>query len=252
MTAEESTLAGRVAQVRAQIAEACRAAGRLPDEVTLVAVTKTHPAETILEALAAGLTDFGENRPEEAVSKIDVVDARKPPNALVRWHMIGHVQSRKARLVVPRFDLMHSLDSVRLAAKLSRLAQESDRTLNVLLEMNVGGEASKSGWAAAGWDQSVTVRESLWNDIRSILAMTGLRVHGLMTVAPLVDDPELARPAFVSLRRLRDALRGDFVQATWDHLSMGMSDDYAVAISEGATLVRIGRAIFGPRRVEIG
>jgi len=249
---EESTLAGRVAWVQTQIAEACRAAGRSPGEVTLVAVTKTHPVETILEAVAAGLTDFGENRPEEAVGKIDAIDARQPPGTPVRWHMIGHVQSRKARLVVPHFDLVHSVDSVKLAAKLSRLAQEADRTLDVLLEMNVGGEVSKSGWAAVGWDQSVTVRESLWNDIRSILAMPGLCIHGLMTVAPLVEDPELARPAFVSLRRLRDALRGDFPQADWDHLSMGMSDDYAVAISEGATLVRIGRAIFGPRRVEIG
>ena len=249
---EESTLAGRVTRVQAQIAEACRVTGRSPGEVTLVAVTKTHPVETILEAVAAGLTDFGENRPEEAVGKIDAIDARQPPGAPVRWHMIGHVQSRKARLVIPHFDLVHSVDSVKLAAKLSRLAQEADRTLDVLLEMNVGGEVSKSGWAAVGWDQSVTVRESLWNDIRSILAMPGLCIHGLMTVAPLVEDPELARPAFVSLRRLRDALRGDFPQADWDHLSMGMSDDYAVAISEGATLVRIGRAIFGPRRVEIG
>lgn len=250
MNDADRSIQDRVAEVRASIADACRAAGRSPEEITLVAVSKTHPPATILEAIAAGLTDFGENRVEEAVDKIAAVQAALPPNAGVRWHMVGHVQSRKARLVVPRFDLVHSVDSVRLADKLSRLAQEAGRVLDVLLEMNVSGEATKSGWQAAGWAADSALRESLWSDVQSILALPGVRVQGLMTMAPLVSDPELTRPVFAGLRCLRDALREDFPEASWDQLSMGMSDDYLVAISEGATIVRIGRAIFGPRLVE--
>ncbi len=241
-----TTIAERLARVHAQIAASCAAVGRSPDEVLLVAVSKTHPPATILEALNAGQHDFGENRPEEAVAKIAAVQSAGPAVS-PRWHMIGHVQSRKARLVVPRFDMIHSLDSVRLAVKYNSLASELNCELDVLLEMNVSGEESKSGFATAGWPDSSTVRESLWSDIRSILSMSALRVRGLMTMAPLVEDPEEVRPVFASLRGLRDALRCDFGQVDWAHLSMGMSDDYAVAITEGATIVRVGRAIFGPR-----
>ncbi len=243
------TLQQRLAQVTGQVAAACAAAGRSPDEIALVAVSKTHPADTVLEAVAAGQIDFGENRPEDAVDKIAAVNDRLPPDARPRWHMIGHIQSRKARLVVARYHLVHSVDSVKLADKLSRLAVDEECVQDILLEMNVSGEAAKSGWNAVTWEDKRALRESLWDDIRSILALPGLRVRGLMTMAPIVVDPEEVRPTFVALRRLRDALRGDFLDADWSALSMGMSDDFPVAVDEGATILRIGRAIFGPRLV---
>lgn len=238
------TIAERIATVRATIEAACRRAGRSPDAVTLIAVSKTHPPALILEALAAGVQHFGENRIEEALSKIAQVNAAAP----VHWHMIGHVQSRKARFVVGHFALLHSLDSVHLAERLSYYLQAAGNTLDVLLEMNVSGEASKEGWPAWRWQEDRDCRRSLWDDVRRVLALPGLRVRGLMTMAPIVEDMEQARPVFASLRALRDALAADFPQVGWDDLSMGMTDDYPVAIEEGATLVRIGRAIFGERR----
>lgn len=238
----------RLAEVQAGIGAACRSAGRSPDEVTLVAVSKTHPAEEVATAFGAGQAHFGENRPEEAVEKIARVEALLPGAAL-RWHMIGHIQSRKARLVVGRFALVHSLDSVKLADKLARLAQADGLVVDALLEINISGEEAKYGFQATGWKDSRTIRESLWSDIQSMLNMAGLRLHGLMTMAPIVEDQEQARPVFAALRELRDALRQDFPQQGWDALSMGMTDDFVPAIEEGATLVRIGRAIFGPRMV---
>ncbi|NPV67941.1 MAG: YggS family pyridoxal phosphate-dependent enzyme [Anaerolineae bacterium] len=236
----------RLRFVREQIAAACQAAGRSPETVTLVAVSKTQPPDLVVAAWRAGQTDFGENRPEEAVEKITAVSA-KLPVAPVRWHMIGHIQSRKARLVLSRFVLIHSVDSLRLASKLSRLAQDAGETLDILLEMNTSGEASKYGWPVAGWEGSATLRQALWEDVRQIQTLPGIRVRGLMTMAPIVTDAEQARPIFAGLRRLRDALAESFPQVDWSQLSMGMTDDYPVAISEGATIVRIGRAIFGPR-----
>lgn len=238
----------RLAEVRAEIGAACHSAGRSPDEVTLVAVSKTHPAGEVVTALQAGQVNFGENRPEEAVDKIARVEALLPGGG-PWWHMIGHIQSRKARLVIGRFALVHSLDSAKLADKLSHLAQEDGQVVDALLEINISGEESKHGFEATGWKNSRSVRESLWSDIQSILDMPGVRLHGLMTMAPIVEDQELTRPVFASLRELRDALQHEFSQADWDALSMGMTDDFAVAITEGATLVRIGRAIFGPRMV---
>lgn len=243
-----SEIQQRLADVQAEIAAACQAAGRSPDEVTLVAVSKTHPAEEVVTAFEAGQVDFGENRPEEAVEKIAQLKTLQP-DAGLRWHMIGHVQSRKARLVVGRFVLVHSLDSMKLAEKLSRLAQEEALTLDMLLEINISGEQSKYGFEATKWKNSRSVRESLWDDIQSMLNMPGIRLRGLMTMAPIVEDQELARPVFAGLRELRDTLRQEFPQSQWDVLSMGMTDDFGVAIEEGATLVRIGRAIFGPRMV---
>ena len=246
MDSAETTLAARVAGVRAEIARACERAGRRPDEVTLVAVSKTHAPPVIVEAIRAGVRDLGENRPEEAAPKIQAVAALSPE--AVRWHMIGHVQSRKARLVTQGYALLHSLDSVRLAGRLARYLEAQGRTLDVLLQMNVSGEATKEGWDAYQWYKRPTLRAALWQDIEVVLALPGLRVRGLMTIAPIVDDPEAARPIFAALRGLRDALREDFPRADWAELSMGMTDDYPVAIEEGATLVRIGRAIFGARR----
>jgi PLP dependent protein len=239
------TLAGRLASVQAEIERACQRAGRSPNTVTLVAVSKTHPPETVAEAAAAGLRNFGENRIEEARTKIPAVaDLVETP---VAWHMVGHVQRRKARYVISGFTLFHSLDSLRLAQRLSQMLVEQEAALDVLLEMNVSGEASKYGWDAHRWQADAAVRQALWEDVARILALPGLNVRGLMTMAPIVDEPEQARPVFVALRKLRDALANDFPAMPWPDLSMGMTDDYPVAVEEGATLVRIGRAIFGPR-----
>ncbi len=241
----ETTVAERVAAVRAEIARACERAGRSVDEVTLVAVSKTHAPPLIVEAIRAGVRDLGENRPEEAAPKMQAVAALTP--GPVCWHMIGHVQSRKARLVTRGYTLLHSLDSVRLAERLARYLDAQGQTLDVLLQMNVSGEATKEGFDAYQWNKRPTQRATLWRDVEAILALPALRVRGLMTMAPLTDDPEMARPVFAALRDLRDALREDFPGADWSALSMGMTDDYPVAIEEGATLVRIGRAIFGER-----
>jgi pyridoxal phosphate enzyme (YggS family) len=222
----------RVQQVRDEIAAACARAGRKPEDVTLVAVSKTHPAETVVQAIEAGLRHFGENRPEEAIGKIAAVAALT--NTPVAWHMIGHVQSRKARYVASGFTLLHSLDSVHLAERLSRLLVEQGATFDVLLEVNVSGEESKQG-------------QVLWQDVAQLLTLPAVNVRGLMTMAPIVEQPEAARPVFSALRNLRDALANDFPGPAWTELSMGMTDDYPVAVEEGATLVRVGRAIFGAR-----
>ncbi|MBN1967114.1 MAG: YggS family pyridoxal phosphate-dependent enzyme [Anaerolineae bacterium] len=246
-TAGTDAIAARLGEVQAAIAAACHAANRQANEVRLVAVSKTHPAQDVVAAVLAGQVDFGENRPEEANEKMPAVAAQLPPGSAIRWHMIGHIQSRKARHVIKGFALIHSLDSLKLADKLARLAADEGRTLDVLLEVNVSGEASKYGWQAPDWQHSATTRAALWEDVRQVLALPELRVHGLMTMAPLVADPEQVRPVFAALRALRDALREDFPQAAWHELSMGMSDDFPVAIGEGATIIRIGRAIFGAR-----
>jgi pyridoxal phosphate enzyme (YggS family) len=213
--------------------------------VTLVAVSKTHPAESVLEAVTHGQFHFGENRIEEAEPKIRSVQSQGT-SPLV-WHMIGHVQSRKARDVIALFDVIHSLDNLKLAERYSRFATELDKSVPILLEINVSGEDSKSGFEAGQWQTNRLQRESLWNDIRTIIKLPGIRVEGLMTMAPIVGDMEEARPVFTALRTLRDALAADIPGAAWTSLSMGMTDDYPVAIEEGATIVRIGRAIFGER-----
>ncbi|MFN2108474.1 MAG: YggS family pyridoxal phosphate-dependent enzyme, partial [Anaerolineae bacterium] len=164
------------------------------------------------------------------------------------WHMIGHIQRRKAPLVVQHFDMVHSIDRLAVAQKLSALAVDAERELPVLLECNVSGEVSKYGYQAAGWEKDPALRERLYAEVAAILALPGLRLEGLMTMAPIVDDAEAARPVFASLRALRDAFREHFPDVTLPHLSMGMTDDFEVAVEEGATLVRVGRAIFGSYR----
>ena len=245
MEAATTGIGERVMAVRAKIAAACQRAGRSPDSVTLVAVSKTHPAPRVVEAIQAGVWHLGENRIEEALPKM--AEMMKLADTLVSWHMVGHVQSRKARYLTAGFALLHSLDSVRLAERLSRHVVEQQRVLDVLLEMNVSGEVSKEGWEASRWRDDPALRRALWADVARVLALPGLNVRGLMTMAPLVDDPEAARPVFAALRDLRDALAGDFPNMEWPDLSMGMTDDYPVAVEEGATLVRLGRAIFGAR-----
>ena len=237
------TLAERIAAVQARIAAAAQRAGRDPAEITLVAVSKMHPAETVVAAYQAGLRVFGENRVEEAGPKAAAVAAllNRPssvvgrPSSVIEWHMIGHLQSRKAEDVLPWASMVHSVDSVKLAGRLSRVCQAAGRELSILLEVNVAGEASKYGLTPA----------ELPDAVEAIAALPGLRVRGLMTMAPIVPDPEEARPVFAGLRRLRDDLARRFPALDWRHLSMGMTDDFEVAIEEGATMVRIGRAIFG-------
>src|SRR5579859_5415425 len=233
-----STLAERLNAVRDTIAAACARASRPVSSVTLLAVSKTQPLETVLEAIACGQLEFGENRIEEATQKIAAIRAQSAQT--IRWHMIGHVQSRKAREVVGPFELIHSLDSLKLAERYSRFAAESGQTLRVLLETNVSGEDSKEGFDAAGWENDRTKRESLWNDISRIIELPDLHVAGLMTMAPIVDNMEQTRPVFRAVRSLRDALQADFPKADWSALSMGMTDDYPIAIEEGATIVRVG------------
>jgi len=239
----ELTLAERIAAVQARIAAAARRAGRDPAEITLVAVSKMHPAETVVAAYQAGLRVFGENRVEEAVPKAAAVASLldnlpsvvRRPLSTVEWHMIGHLQSRKAEDVLPWAGMIHSVDSAKLAARLSRACQAAGLELSILLEVNVAGEASKNGLTPA----------ALPDAVEAIAALPGLRVCGLMTMAPIVPDPEAARPVFAGLRRLRDDLARRCPTLDWHHLSMGMTDDFEVAIEEGATMVRIGRAIFG-------
>lgn len=231
-TSLQEMLAANIAAVRSSIAEAAHNAGRNVDEITLVAVSKTKPVEMVKIAYNLGVTDFGENRVQDALPKI----ADFHPASL-RWHMIGHLQSNKASKIVGQFDSVQSVDSLHLAQLLQHHAEELNVRLPVLLQVNVSGEASKEGIAL---DDALTVA-------RQIIALPHLDVRGLMTIAPLVQDTEEVRPVFRGLRELRDILREKLSQSSWHELSMGMTDDYSVAIEEGATIVRIGRAIFGER-----
>jgi pyridoxal phosphate enzyme (YggS family) len=226
--------------VQERIAAAAARAGRDPDEITLVAVTKTQSPTLIRAAYHLGLRHFGENRVEEAETKISELSED------IVWHMIGHIQSRKAKRVPPVFEMVHSVDSVKLARRLDRACEDRPRPLPVLLECNVSGEEAKYGFQADRWKQDDAQRRALLSDVEKILELPNLHVQGLMTMAPIVLDPEQARPVFIRLRQLRDELVAAFDQADWRHLSMGMTDDFEVAIEEGATLVRVGRAIFDP------
>jgi len=243
-------IARNLARVRECIADVALRAGRDPVEITLVAVTKTFPAEAVVAAYQAGVRHFGENRVGEGVDKIPAVDA-VISGPVPTWHMVGHIQSRKARAVVAHFDYVHSVDRLKIARRLSRFAQESEQRAPVLLECNVSGEESKFGFDLQRWEDHAARREDFFAAVEEILALPGLSVRGLMTMAPLAADPETVRPVFASLRGLRDALRARFPSQEWPHLSMGMTDDFEVAVEEGATMVRIGRAIFG-RREERG
>lgn len=220
----DDVLADNVRAVRARIAAACVRAGRAPDEVTLIAVSKTHPAEAVAAAWRAGVRDFGENRVREAASKIGALRA---DGARPTWHLVGHLQTNKAADAVDLFDILHSVDSERLALAISRRAA---RPVRVLIEVNIAGEASKFGVRPA---EAIALAERVGG-------IPKIELAGLMTVAPQADDPEDVRPVFRALRELRDA-------AGLRELSMGMTDDFEVAVEEGATLVRVGRAIFGPR-----
>lgn len=235
-----SSLESNLRSVQEQVAVAAQRAGRDPTGITLVAVTKTQSAAVIQAAYDLGLRHFGENRVEDAEAKI----ATLPRD--ITWHMIGHIQSRKAKRIVPLFDMVHSVDSVRLAQRIDRLSDGRPGPLPVLLQCNVSGEESKYGLDASRWAEDIAQWNALVAAIEEIIALPNLLVQGLMTMAPIVADPEQARPVFVRLRALRAGLAEAFPHVHWRHLSMGMTDDFSVAIEEGATMVRIGRAIFEP------
>jgi len=224
----------RLETVRSRINSRAQRCHRLPGEITLVAVSKTHPAEVIREAISLALTDFGENRVQEAEIKIPIVG-----QDAARWHLIGHLQSNKARKAVELFDVIHSLDSVALAQRLDRICVELDRaTLPVLIQVDLGHETTKTG-----------IDEKDLNELVAAVAESErLELRGLMTLPPFFDEAEKARPYFQRLREVRDELQaqGVFGDRTGD-LSMGMTHDYEIAIEEGATIVRIGTAIFGAR-----
>lgn len=237
-------IAQNLHQVRSRIAEAAHRANRAPEEIGLVAVSKMSPVESVLAAWEAGQKDFGENRVEEAALKIPQVMQRLKGERPI-WHMIGHIQRRKCRAVLDYFDIVHSVDRRSLAQKLSSLATEDGKSFPVLLECNVSGESSKFGYAVAGWEHDSGLLERFCAEVTIVAGLPGLRLEGLMTMAPIATDAETVRPVFASLRALRGVLKERFPDCPWTHLSMGMTDDFEVAVEEGATLLRIGRAIFG-------
>ncbi len=224
----------RLDGIREKIATCAQRCGRSPDEITLVAVSKTHPAETLKTALSLGVTDLGENRVQEAEGKIVELGRES-----ARWHLIGHLQANKARRAAKLFDVIHSLDNVVLAQRLDRSCEEEDRAeLPVLIQVDLAGEETKTGVDPA----------ELSSLAESVDACARLRLIGLMTLPPFFEDAEQSRPFFKRLRELRDELeeKGLF-SGKGGELSMGMTNDFEVAIEEGATMVRIGTAIFGPR-----
>lgn len=239
------SIAENLSLIRAKISAACENVGRNPASVTLIAVSKTHTPSKVLEAAALGVQHFGENRVEEAQSKITAVKAQSP-SPLV-WHMIGHIQSRKARDVAPLFDVVQSVDSIKLAGKLAENVSQS-RRLKVLVEVNVSGEESKQGFSCANWQENNVLFQDFAASLQEIAGLASLELVGLMTMAPIVESMEETRPIFARLRLLRDALQ-EKLGLSLPELSMGMTDDYPIAIEEGATIVRIGRAIFGEREI---
>jgi PLP dependent protein len=225
-----SSIAENLERVREQIAQAAAKAGRAVDEIELVAISKTHEAAKVREAIEAGQTLFGESRVQEARVKIPDL----PSN--LRWHFVGHLQKNKIRHALPLFELIHSIDSLALAQDVNRIAEEDGLHPRVLLEVNVAGEGSKFGFKP----------ETLRAEMESLLAFSRLSILGLMTIPPIAEEAEASRKYFVELRELRDQLQTEF-HVDLAQLSMGMTQDFTVAVEEGATLVRVGTAIFGER-----
>lgn len=220
----------RLSLVLDRIAAAAARSGRATSEIELVAVSKTHPPETVHALCDAGHTLFGESRVQEARAKIPLVPSR------VHWHFIGHLQKNKIRQALPLFELFHGIDSLALAQDVERIAAEAGMHPRVLLEVNVAGEATKHGFSP----------EALRRDMEQLIALQRVQIEGLMCIPPPGPEPESSRRYFSSLRELRDAVQTDY-RIPLPQLSMGMSGDYEVAVEEGATLVRVGTAIFGPR-----
>ena len=224
-------IAGRVAAVRERIARAAARAGRRADDVTLVAVSKTFPPDAVREAFAAGLREFGENKVQEAEGKMAAL-----ADLDARWHLVGHLQSNKARRAGQLFEMVHSLDGADLARRLAQVGAERAKPVRALVQVNLGGEESKSGLAEG----------DLLPTLGTLRTLEWLRVEGLMIIPPYSDDPEATRPFFRRLRELRDRAARDGLLAG-SLLSMGMSHDLEAAVEEGATHVRVGAAIFGER-----
>ena len=227
-----SVIGKNIERVREIIADAAARAGRSPDDVRLMAVTKTVDDERIMEAIETGVDIIGENYVQEAKRKIEKMGAD------VAWHLIGHLQSNKSKYAVRLFDMIHSVDRIGLARELDKRAGLAGSTMKVLIEVSLAGEESKSGVDSEGAIDLV----------REVSRLEHLSIRGLMTMPPWFDDPEGARPYFIALRELRDRIvEADMEHVRMDELSMGMTGDYAVAVEEGATIVRVGRAIFGER-----
>jgi pyridoxal phosphate enzyme (YggS family) len=223
-------LAANLQTIQERIATACARAGREPASVTLLAVTKGHPPEAVRAAADLGLTLFGENKVQEAKAKIPLCPGR------LHWQMIGHLQSNKCRDAVELFEMIQSVDSLHLAEEIQRRADQAAKTVPVLLEVNVVGEGSKFGYSP----------ERLLSELLQINGLKRLEIHGLMAVPPWTTEPEKVRPVFRQLRELKEKAE-QLLGAPLPHLSMGMSGDFDVAIEEGATIVRLGTALFGPR-----
>lgn len=232
-------------KVQERISGAAARAGRSVAEIKLVAVCKQRPLAEVAIIYAAGQRGFGENRVEECAPKAAAAAAEfELSGDAICWHMVGHVQSRKAQQVAEVCGIVHSVDGVKLATRLGRAAQQAGRVLPVLLECNVSGEQSKEGLQANDCAAGSLQWEQMLREVAAIAAMPGVQVRGLMTMAPVVAEPAAARPFFIALRTLRDRLAGHFGDLALPELSMGMTDDFEVAIAEGATIVRVGRAIF--------
>lgn len=232
-----------LARLNERIAAAAARAGRAPEEITLLAVTKTLPAERIRESLSAGLREFGENRVQEAEPKIRWFQER---DIQLKWHMVGHLQRNKARAAIHLFDMIDSVDSLRLAREISRRSEAAEIIMPVLLEVNVSGEASKYGFLVQEGKREQ--EDLLLSAVEEIAVLPNLELQGLMTMAPFGAREEVLRSCFGRLRSLLDTLKASFGDIDWRHLSMGMTDDFEVAIEEGATMIRVGRAIFGERK----
>ncbi len=229
----ETVIANNLERVRLKVSEAAEASGRPADSVAIIAVSKTHPIETIAEAVNAGQLLFGENKVQEGRAKIALLPGK------LHWHLIGHLQSNKVRLALSLFEVLHGIDSVDLLQDVARIGAELGTYPKVLLQVNVAGESSKFGFTP----------EALVRQIEVVAATDRVQIDGLMTIPPLSPLPEQVRPYFRQLRELRDRIQDEF-RLPLPHLSMGMSNDYHVAIEEGATMVRIGTAIFGARRAK--
>jgi pyridoxal phosphate enzyme (YggS family) len=225
-----ASIAENLERVRRLITQAAAKAGCSENEVELVAITKTHPAENVREAVEVGHTLFGESRVQEARAKIPEL----PSN--LRWHFVGHLQKNKIRHALPLFELFHGVDSLALAQEMNRIAAQAGGNPGVLLEVNVAGEGSKFGFKT----------ETLRAEMESLLTLPRLSIEGLMCIPPLADEAESSRKYFAQLREVRDSLEEEF-DVKLPHLSMGMTQDFWIAVEEGATLVRVGTAIFGER-----
>jgi len=248
-----SSITANLEALYQRINSAAQRAGRSSNDITLVAVTKTHPVETVVEAYQAGLRHFGENRAPEGKEKIVALSEQLgdiSEDARPQWHFIGHVQSRQVSILLDGgFDLIHSVDSLKLAQRISRLAVRDDYpVINILLQCNVSGEGTKSGFELSHWPANKEPFVTFIEEINQIAKLDKITIQGLMTMAPLSNNPEEARPTFRGLAALREKLQLEMPKLDWRHLSMGMTDDFEVAIEEGATIIRVGRAIFGERR----